>query len=201
MLTPYKHDTGKPPRYYQQVAIDRAVDAVLAGKQRMLLTMATGTGKTTVAFQICWRLWNARWNRTGEYRKPRILFLADRNKLIDDPKDKDFAPFGDARNKIEGGKVVTSREIYFAIYQAIAKDENRPGFTDFVAGLTSSYHGNFALRASSSAKKARAFLSSDRLRRTSGNRRKNAAPRYGCSSNAVSEESNQNDSTSTIGRE
>ena len=127
MLTPYKHDTGKPPRYYQQVAIDRAVDAVLAGKQRMLLTMATGTGKTTVAFQICWRLWNARWNRTGEYRKPRILFLADRNKLIDDPKDKDFAPFGDARNKIEGGKVVTSREIYFAIYQALAEDKNREG--------------------------------------------------------------------------
>ena len=56
----------------------------------MLLTMATGTGKTAVAFQICWKLWNARWNRTGEHRKPRILYLADRNILIDDPKDKDL---------------------------------------------------------------------------------------------------------------
>lgn len=127
MLTPYKPETGKPPRYYQQVAIDRTVDALLAGKQRILLTMATGTGKTTVAFQICWRLWQARWNVSGEYRKPRILFLADRNKLVDDPKDKDFAPFGDARNKIESGQVVKSREMYFAIYQALAEDGRREG--------------------------------------------------------------------------
>ena len=68
--------------------------------------MATGTGKTLVAFQICWKLWNARWNRKGEpHRKPRILYLADRNILVDDPKDKTFAAFGDARHKIEGGKV------------------------------------------------------------------------------------------------
>ena len=93
----------------------------------MLLTMATGTGKTVVAFQICWKLWNARWNRTGEYRRPRILYLADRNILIDDPKDKIFAPFGDARWKIENGEAIKSREMYFAIYQAIAKDEHRPG--------------------------------------------------------------------------
>lgn len=62
--------------------------------------MATGTGKTTVAFQICWKLWSSRWNATGEYRKPRILFLADRNILIDDPKDKDFSPFGDAQGSV-----------------------------------------------------------------------------------------------------
>ena len=73
------------------------------GKRRILLTMATGTGKTFVAFQICWKLWTARWNRTGEHRKPRILYLADRNILVDDPKDKTFAPFGDARWKIENG--------------------------------------------------------------------------------------------------
>lgn len=127
MLTPYRIDAHKPPRYYQQIAIDRVVDAVLAGKPRMLLTMATGTGKTTVAFQICWRLWNARWSRTGEHRKPKILFLADRNILVDDPKDKDFAPFGDARIKIEGGQVIKSREMYFAIYQALAEDERRDG--------------------------------------------------------------------------
>lgn len=89
--------------------------------------MATGTGKTVVAFQICWKLWSSRWNRTGEHRRPKILYLADRNILIDDPKDKIFVPFGDARHKIENGKAVKSREMYFAIYQAIAKDEWRPG--------------------------------------------------------------------------
>src|SRR5881628_1668153 len=89
--------------------------------------MATGTGKTVVAFQICWKLWSTRWNRIGEYRRPKILYLADRNILIDDPKDKIFAPFGDARWKIENGEANKSREMYFAIYQAIAKDERRPG--------------------------------------------------------------------------
>jgi len=89
--------------------------------------MATGTGKTVVAFQICWKLWSTRWNRTGAYRRPKILYLADRNILIDDPKDKIFAPFGEARWKIENGLANKSREMYFAIYQAIAKDTNRPG--------------------------------------------------------------------------
>src|SRR2546425_998053 len=79
------------------------VEAILKGKRRVLLTLATGTGKTVVAFQICWRLWSTNWNRTGEFRKPRILYLADRNVLVDDPKDKIFAPFGDARHKISGG--------------------------------------------------------------------------------------------------
>jgi type I restriction enzyme R subunit len=127
LLTPSYHLSGKSPRYYQEIAINRAVQAILQGKPRVLLTMATGTGKTVVAFQICWKLSESRWNRTGEYRRPRILYLADRNILIDDPKDKIFAPFGDARWKIEGGVVNLSREMYFAIYQAIAKDENRPG--------------------------------------------------------------------------
>lgn len=89
--------------------------------------MATGTGKTVVAFEICWKLWSSRWNRTGEHRRPRILYLADRNILIEDPMAKTFAPFGDARWKIENGQAVQSREIYFAIYQAIARDERRPG--------------------------------------------------------------------------
>ena len=62
---------GKGERYYQQIAINRAVEAILNGQRRLLLTMATGTGKTAVAFQICWKLWNARWNRTGEHRRPR----------------------------------------------------------------------------------------------------------------------------------
>ena len=89
--------------------------------------MATGTGKTAVAYQICWKLWNMRWNRPGEHRRPKILYLADRNILIDDPKDKMFTTFGDARWKIENGEVNKGRELYFAIYQAIAKDEHRPG--------------------------------------------------------------------------
>jgi type I restriction enzyme R subunit len=80
-----------------------------------------------VAFQICWKLWSSGWNRDGRFGKPRILFLADRNILVDDPKDKDFLPFGDARMKIENGEANKSRQMYFAIYQAIAKDEHRPG--------------------------------------------------------------------------
>src|SRR5215469_16954274 len=125
-LTPYYHLSGKTPRYYQEIAINRAVQAILQGKPRVLLTLATGTGKTVVAFQICWKLWNSRWNRTGEYRRPRVLYLADRNVLVDDPKDKIFSPFGDARWKIEG-EANKGREMYFATYQAIAKDERRPG--------------------------------------------------------------------------
>jgi type I restriction enzyme, R subunit len=126
--TPGYREPGRDTRYYQETAINRSIEAVLKGQERILLTMATGTGKTYVAFQICWRLWSARWNAQGkEGRKPRILYLADRNILIDDPKDKQFAPFGDARHKIEGGVVVKSREMYFAIYQAIARDEARPG--------------------------------------------------------------------------
>jgi type I restriction enzyme, R subunit len=127
LLTPSHHLSGRNPRYYQEIAINRVVQAVLQEQRRILLTMATGTGKTLVAFQICWKLWNMRWNRTGEYRRPRILYLADRNVLVDDPKDKTFAPFGGARWKIENGQISKGREMYFAIYQAIAKDERRLG--------------------------------------------------------------------------
>ena len=126
LLTPGYSVIGKTPRYYQEIAINRAVQAVVHGQKRVLLTMATGTGKTFVAFQICWKLWSARWNRTGDHRKPRILFLADRNILVDDPYAKMFAPFGDARAKIEGGNAVKSREMYFSIYQALAGGEGRP---------------------------------------------------------------------------
>jgi len=127
LLQAYHLIPDKQPRYYQDVAIHRVVQAVVQGKRRVLVTMATGTGKTVVAFQICWKLWASRWNRTGEHRRPKILYLADRNILVDDPKDKTFVPFGDARHKIENGEIVKSREMYFAIYQAIAEDERRPG--------------------------------------------------------------------------
>jgi type I site-specific restriction endonuclease len=127
LLAPFFHQPGREPRYYQRIAIQRAVEGILGGKRRSLLTMATGTGKTVVAFQICWKLWSAAWNCNGDHRKPRILFLADRNVLVDDPKDRTFAPFGDARHKIEGGNAIKSREMYFATYQSIAQDERRPG--------------------------------------------------------------------------
>jgi type I restriction enzyme R subunit len=127
LLAPYNHTAGKDERYYQQTAVNRTVEAILKGDNRLLLTMATGTGKTYVAFQICWKLWSSRWNRTSEYRRPRILYLADRNILVDQPKDGLFAAFGDARYKIESGELVQSREMYFAIYQALAEDERRLG--------------------------------------------------------------------------
>ncbi len=127
LLTPFNYTVNKGERYYQQIAINRTVEAILKGQRRLLLTMATGTGKTAVAFQLCWKLWNARWNRTGEHRRPKILYLADRNILVDQPKDGIFAAFGDARCKIESGQVVKSREMYFAIYQALAEDERREG--------------------------------------------------------------------------
>jgi type I restriction enzyme R subunit len=132
-LTPFNLTTGKIPHYYQRIAIDRVIHAVLSGRRQVLVTMATGTGKTVVAFQICWKLWSSRWNRRNDpTRKPRILYLADRNFLVDDPKDKTFPAFGDARHKIEGGVAVLSRELYFATYQSIARDERRPGlYRDF----------------------------------------------------------------------
>jgi type I restriction enzyme R subunit len=103
---------GKAPRYYQQLAINSAVNAVVAGKNRLLLTMTTGTGKTFVAFQIAWRLWKSK-------HKKRILYLADRNVLIDQAKDRTFSPMGQALQKIQG-RAVKSREVYFALYQALA---------------------------------------------------------------------------------
>ncbi len=130
--------SGKVPRYYQQIAINRVIEAILLGQKRVLATLATGTGKTCVAFQICWKLWNSRWNRTGEYRRPKILFLADRNILVDDPMAKMFAPFGDARHKIAGGDVSQSRDMYFGIYQALTTAnadvfrQYRPDFFDLI---------------------------------------------------------------------
>ena len=118
-LTAYFEQAGgKVPRYYQQVAINATVDAVLTGRKRILLTMATGTGKTFVAFQIVWRLWKSE-------RKRRILYLADRNVLIDQAKDRTFAPMGQALHKIKS-KAVKSREVYFALYQALSNPGEGP---------------------------------------------------------------------------
>jgi len=120
LLSPFYHQVGgKQPRYYQEIAINRAVQAVVKEQKRILITMATGTGKTFVAFQIVWKLWKSR-------RKKKILFLADRNILVDYAKAHDFSPLGDAAIKI-ASRAPKSREIFFAIYQAIADREGAPG--------------------------------------------------------------------------
>jgi type I restriction enzyme R subunit len=112
----YPSQVNKSPRYYQLTAINRTIEAVAKGKNRLLLVMATGTGKTYVAFQIIWRLW-----KTGH--KKRILFLADRNILIDQARTNDFKPFGAALTKISNRNVDKSYEIYLSLYQAVAGNE------------------------------------------------------------------------------
>jgi type I restriction enzyme, R subunit len=125
LLTPSYHAGAEgSPRYYQEIAINRVLQAIGSGRTRVLLTLATGTGKSFIAFQIAWKLWSARWNQTGEHRRPRILFLADRTVLVDDPHDKTFSPLGEARHRVSG-KADQSREVYFSTYQSLAGDENR----------------------------------------------------------------------------
>lgn len=126
-LKPFYATPGKEIRYYQRIAINQAVKVILEGRTRALLTLATGTGKTTVAFQIMYKLWNNRWNTRGEFRRPKILFIADRSILVSDPHAKDFAVFGDARCLVPEEGLPSSREIYFSTYQALAEDSNRPG--------------------------------------------------------------------------
>ena len=106
----------KPPRYYQQVAINRTVEAIAKGQNRILLVMATGTGKTYTAFQIMWRLWKAK-------KKKRILFLADRNILVDQARLNDFKHFGDVMTKVTDRTVDKSFEVYLALYQAVSGTE------------------------------------------------------------------------------
>ncbi len=114
---PYYDDgSGKEPRYYQQIAINRTVDAIARGEDRILLVMATGTGKTYTAFQIIWRLW-----KSGV--RKRILFLVDRNILADQTKTNDFKPFGQAMTKITNRTVDKAFEIYLCLYQAVTGTE------------------------------------------------------------------------------
>ncbi len=127
LLTPFCPTQGKELRYYQRNAINAAISAILKGQNRLLLTMATGTGKTTTAFQICWKLSSLEWNVSGEARQPRILYLADRNVLVDDPMNKDFSAFDEEKIYKIQREAKKGRDIYFAIYQAIAQDKARPG--------------------------------------------------------------------------
>ena len=147
--------SGKAPRYYQTNAINAAIEAIAKGQNRVLLVMATGTGKTYTAFQIIWKLWKAG-------RKKRILFLADRNVLVDQTMVNDFRPFGPAMAKLSTGaktierqdgtevelttaldkkrRIDTAYEVYLGLYQAITGPEERqklfrefsPGFFDLI---------------------------------------------------------------------
>ena len=145
VLQPYYDDgSGKEPRYYQRNAINAAVEAIAKGQDRVLLVMATGTGKTYTAFQIIWRLWKSDW-RIGKQK--RVLFLADRNVLVDQTMVNDFRPFGQTMAKLSTGsntierddgtqielttaidskrRIDTSYEIYLGLYQALTGPEER----------------------------------------------------------------------------
>ena len=121
----YDDGSRKSPRYYQRIAINRTVEAIARGENRLLLVMATGTGKTYTAFQIIWRLW-----KSGT--KKRILFLVDRNILADQTKTNDFKPFGQAMTKITNRTVDKAFEIYLCLYQAVTgAEEDRNIYRQF----------------------------------------------------------------------
>lgn len=128
----YSSASGRKPRYYQRIAINRVVKAIMEDKKRMLLVMATGTGKTYVAMQIMYRFWKTR-------QKKKILFLADRNILVDQPMKKDFSPFKDVMVKItDNKKIPTEYEIYLSLYHQLKLGEKNyyeqlpPDFFDMI---------------------------------------------------------------------
>lgn len=129
----YSDSSNKTPRYYQLLAINKTIEAIARGQNRILLVMATGTGKTFTAFQIIWRLWKSK-------TKKRILFLADRNILVDQTMTNDFKPFGPAMTKIQKRQANKSYEIYLSLYQAVtgAEEEKNiykqfsPNFFDLI---------------------------------------------------------------------
>ncbi len=135
---PYEDKGGKEPiRYYQDIAVSRVLQAISEGRQRILLTLATGTGKTSIAFHIAWKLFQARWSLGGETtRRPRILFLADRNNLADQAK-RQFSAFGafseDAMARIEPeeikkkGVVPKNANIFFTIFQTFMSGPPKDG--------------------------------------------------------------------------
>lgn len=132
---PFLLEGAMLPRYYQELAVNAATDAIGQGKSRILLTLATGTGKTFIAFQIVHKLFQARWNRNSlGLRRPRVLFLADRNILADqaintfNPYEKDLIKINGEEVRKRNGVVPTNAHIFFAIYQAIAERENIDGY-------------------------------------------------------------------------
>ncbi len=131
--TPYYYGVESlTPRYYQRIAINRTVEAIAKGSERILLVMATGTGKTYMAFQIIWRLW-----KSG--LKKKILYLADRNILIDQTIIGDFKPFKNFMTKIFHKKMDTSYEIYLSLYQQLSENET----DDTLALLKENFNSDF----------------------------------------------------------
>jgi len=123
---PYHFDpfTRKQPWYFQRIAIDRAVEAIAKGQKRLLIVMATGTGKTFTAFQIIWRLQQTKTVK-------RVLYLADRNILIDQTMQQDFKPFEKIMTKVQSRVLDSSYEIYMSLYHQLAGDENEEPFREF----------------------------------------------------------------------
>lgn len=131
------HKTKFDPRYYQENAIQAAVKAITGGEDRVLLTLATGTGKTFISFQIVWKLFNARWNKRGDERRPRVLFLADRNVLIEQAMG-DFNPLESEIVRVNGeeirrrhGEIPTNGNVFFSIYQAMTGGGETPYYKDY----------------------------------------------------------------------
>lgn len=128
---PFHIEGNMKPRFYQQIAVQKSIESIASGKDRILLTLATGTGKTYIAFQIVYRLFASKWSKDGSDRRPKILFLADRNVLADqayntfNPLEKDIIRLNGKEIKKRGGKVPTNANIFFAIYQSIAENKNR----------------------------------------------------------------------------
>lgn len=122
---PYYFNMGdKTPRYYQVIAINKTIEAIAKGQNRILIVMATGTGKTYTAFQIIHRLWQSK-------NKRKILYLADRNILIDQTMQQDFKPFSKYMTKIEGKRLDSSYEIYMSLYQQLTGEDNKEPFREF----------------------------------------------------------------------
>ena len=128
---PFHIEGTMKPRFYQQIAVQKTIEAITDEKDRVLLTLATGTGKTYIAFQIAYRLFQSKWNKSDTDRRPKILFLADRNVLKDqsmntfNPLEKDCVEINGKIIKKRGGRVPTAGNIFFAIYQSIAENKNR----------------------------------------------------------------------------
>lgn len=124
---PFHIEGSMKPRFYQQIAVQKTIEAIANGKDRVLLTLATGTGKTYISFQIVYRLFQSKWNRDNTDRRPKVLFLADRNVLADqsmntfNPLEKDCVRINGKEIKKRGGKVPTNANVFFAIYQSIAE--------------------------------------------------------------------------------
>ena len=118
----YFEKDWKHPRYYQRIAVNRTIEAIAKGQNRILLVMATGTGKTYTAFQTIWRL-REKWRPKG--KTPRVLYLADRNVLVDDPMNKDLKPLKNkgVLTKVKKRKADKSYEVYMALYQGISGNE------------------------------------------------------------------------------